>query len=1074
MELGEVYVKIGADIVPLEKALGKARNVTKKTTEQMRAQMKTLGTGMVIAGAAITAAFALTVKSAIGFQKQLAQVSTMLDESAMEIMPQYKKGLLDMSMAFGESTDTLSRGLYDILSASIPPAQALEVLGVAAKAATAGVTDTGVAADAITTILNSYGMQAEDAGKISDILFATVKRGKLTFDELAPAIGKSAALAATAGLSFEDLTAMIATLTRAGIRVDEAMTSVNGILRAFLKPTDDAKEAAKEFGLELSTNTLKTIGMTGVMDKLKDATAEQLAVIFPNIRALKGMAGILGDMEGYGKDYDLMLNSAGLTQIAFAKQSATLGFKIEQLKKSFNVIAVTVGDVLIPVIQSIVERIGKLVFTMKEWMDKHPGLVKAIVLLGAALGVLTMAGGVLILGALYFTKLSTTMTGMSTTAKLAIPSLGKLKIALNSLGGAALLAGANIIIWLEVWKEWQKVADSTHTSIQDGYDALMTFSNAQLYAAEKMGITVQEFVKMQKEGKTVTEMMDTLANRFPGYTDALDVWTMAAVEQQVSAKLIVTTVEDLAQEMSLLTKEYGASSQAISENITYYTSMIDLLNKTDVILQAELTLLEKGTEEWYKKKEEIADNTKAINELNKELTKLTEPLEGLDLITAKMALLGDSIEEIPAKLGLLQEKAVLLKTALDEAVPDTEAWWEAKTAYEENKTAIDALVGSFDEYGEKGKELLKRLIELTDKQKELQEAIDVVGVDKASEAYRFLKVEYNATESAIASLIIEINNLEREQKEAEEAARSLADAYKTITDKIYELTHTPMENAIYKLDEQKQAYIALGVEIGIVNEWYDLQIAKLHELNPELDTTADKLKEVGEAGAKAGEEIADSFTKVIGTIDLSTQALSNFTKEGVAAAIAAIKMKFLPLIRQAVKDLNWARAHFSRFWGYQQTALDNLVNAMDSAIDNVMLGYGVYQDVLESLGGSTQQATNSMVNSWGNVSDAIADTAESISNAGTFQAGTSTAGWGTSSYQTGTPFVPKTGMAMLHRGEAVIPANQNTYNNTQNNTINIPSQGGNVQLIAKAVEKVLYETGRQFKRRGFEIIPGRG
>ena len=266
MELGEVYVKIGADIVPLETALGKARTVTKKTTEQMRAQMKTLGTGMVIAGAAITAAFAMTVKSAISFQKELAQVSTMLDESAMKIMPQYKKGLLDMSVAFGESTDTLSRGLYDILSASIPPAQALDVLGVAAKAATAGVTDTGVAADAITTILNSYGFSADMAGEVSDKLFAIVKRGKLTFDELAPAIGKVASMAAKTGLSFDELGAMIATLTRAGIRTDEAMTSINGVLRAFLKPTDEAKEAAKEFGLTMDTNTIKTIGLKGAMD----------------------------------------------------------------------------------------------------------------------------------------------------------------------------------------------------------------------------------------------------------------------------------------------------------------------------------------------------------------------------------------------------------------------------------------------------------------------------------------------------------------------------------------------------------------------------------------------------------------------------------------------------------------------------------------------------------------------------------------------------------------------------------------------------------------------------------------
>ncbi|GAI57679.1 unnamed protein product, partial [marine sediment metagenome] len=76
-----------------------------------------------------------------------------------------------------------------------------------------------------------------------------------TFAELAPSIGKVAATASMAGLSFDDLGACIATMTRAGIRTEETMTAINGVLIAFLKPTDEAIEAAAKFGLELNTNT---------------------------------------------------------------------------------------------------------------------------------------------------------------------------------------------------------------------------------------------------------------------------------------------------------------------------------------------------------------------------------------------------------------------------------------------------------------------------------------------------------------------------------------------------------------------------------------------------------------------------------------------------------------------------------------------------------------------------------------------------------------------------------------------------------------------------------------------------
>ena len=101
IKLGEAYVEISADQTKLTSGLKKAQS-------SVADSMKAIGKNMVIAGAAITAAFALSLRSAVSFQKQLAQVSTMLDESAMKIMPEYKAGLLDMSVAFGEATDRKS------------------------------------------------------------------------------------------------------------------------------------------------------------------------------------------------------------------------------------------------------------------------------------------------------------------------------------------------------------------------------------------------------------------------------------------------------------------------------------------------------------------------------------------------------------------------------------------------------------------------------------------------------------------------------------------------------------------------------------------------------------------------------------------------------------------------------------------------------------------------------------------------------------------------------------------------------------------------------------------------------
>jgi len=302
-----------------------------------------------LAGVAAAAAFAgMSIKNASDFESHLAEVSTMLDKANMKYMPEYKKGLEEMSTAFGEGTDTLSKGLYNILSASVAPSKALNVLSTSAKAAAAGISDTGTAADAITTILNSYKMSADKARSISDLLFEIVKRGKTTFSELAPSIGRVASTASMAHVSLNELGAMVATLTRNGISTDEAMTSINGVLRAFLKPADDAKKVAREFGFELNTNTLKSIGLIGVLEKLKGATAEQVAQIFPDIRGLKGVAAALGNLKGVTSDYNAMLNSAGATQEAYNKIANTTSFRLKQLKQDFNVLKDVIGQNLLP------------------------------------------------------------------------------------------------------------------------------------------------------------------------------------------------------------------------------------------------------------------------------------------------------------------------------------------------------------------------------------------------------------------------------------------------------------------------------------------------------------------------------------------------------------------------------------------------------------------------------------------------------------------------------------------------------------------------------------------------------
>jgi len=628
----------------LAAGLAAAQSQVEKSTVKMSAAFKTVGTSMAIAGAAITAAFGLCVKAAIQEQKELAQVSTMLKKITMKYMPEYAKALDNMSIQFGESSDTLSKGLYDILSASIPPAEALGVLEVAAKAAAAGITDTGVAADAITTILNSYGMSADKAGEVSDKLFATVLRGKTTFAELAPSIGKSASLASIAGLSFDDLGASISTMTRAGIRVDEAMTSINGILNAFISASPESVAAAKQFGLVLDANTLKTIGLTGVMEKLKDATVEQLAAIFPNIRGLKGIAAALGDVTGYVEDYALILKSAGLTQEAFEKQSATLGFKIEQLKQSFGVIAETIGVALIPVVELMVVWLGKITGAMKQFMDAHPGLTKAIVLLGATLGVLIGAGGAVILGVLAFTKLKEALIVLKGTfiaVKTAIYLFS------GPIGWLILAVGALALAWAT---NFGGIRDFTIAVVNKIKEALGWLWDKVIWVAESLGLIkkpIEEVVTVTNElataEKEVGEKAEGAVTGVDNFADAIDGLETQTDETKTALNefgQVIETFDEWVARLAEISEEANKKMAEAAEDA--YGRYKDAMQPIeDRLYELSHTEEEVAARNLLTKKGQLEESVKAAKlsaeKEKEELTKIKDwYIKEIDLIKAKL------------------------------------------------------------------------------------------------------------------------------------------------------------------------------------------------------------------------------------------------------------------------------------------------------------------------------------------------------------------------------------------------------------------------------------------------------
>jgi len=352
---GKGFNKLKKDVDDSGKGLSKFKGIIKSTMMQMAAGM---GIMMGVQGAVRGIKNVVTdfIKTGREFEKSWANVTTMLSISEKATL-KMKNQLIGLSPTLGGVTE-MAKGMYQVLSASIEPAKAIEFLGTAAKASVAGVTDVFTSVDALTTVINAYGMAAEDATAVSDIMFQTVKRGKLTFGELSSALGTVVPTAAQLGIRFEEIAAGMATLTRQGINVNTVTMQLRQVMMSVLKPTTEAKVLAKDLGIEFTATALKAKGLSNFLAEITEKTKGNVTIMgefFGNIRALSAVFGLAGKSAAdFADDITRMENSMGSTEIAFQKQMKTLDFWIKTAQNALEDVKVAFYEGLVGPIREVI------------------------------------------------------------------------------------------------------------------------------------------------------------------------------------------------------------------------------------------------------------------------------------------------------------------------------------------------------------------------------------------------------------------------------------------------------------------------------------------------------------------------------------------------------------------------------------------------------------------------------------------------------------------------------------------------------------------------------------------------
>ena len=368
--LGTIWASVALDVAPLGAGAARARRLLYATDASLtkwaagvsgktaagaaKAGQAILGIGRAATMAA-TVVGAASVKMASDFDAAVRRAGSVAMASEAQ-MKEWGSAILKLSQRYPDSAADIADALYWIKS-DMPDAtdtEQWETLEIAMRGATGGVAELEDATEALIVVQNAYADQ--DPAKYMDLMNWAVTRGSITLQDFVNNMGKATGTAAMTGVKFEELSAAVATLTRKGIPADTAFMALNQTMMKYLKPSAQAVEEAKKYGIELTANTLKTKGLAGAMMELvqkipEEEQAEAFADMFENVRALKAVFPLAGTAaDEFAKDLALAGEAANISDKMFEVNAASMENQFKILVNNIRKPLIELGTKIFPIV----------------------------------------------------------------------------------------------------------------------------------------------------------------------------------------------------------------------------------------------------------------------------------------------------------------------------------------------------------------------------------------------------------------------------------------------------------------------------------------------------------------------------------------------------------------------------------------------------------------------------------------------------------------------------------------------------------------------------------------------------
>lgn len=341
----------------MHKALGEGKKQAKETNQIFGSMDIMIGS----LKAKIVASIVNTLKQGVVEGSKLAGQLEYAVEKTRTISTSNRGIISDEVERIGKKYGTdyreVSEGLYQVVSAIGDVHKKYALLETSNKLAITGFSSVNESVDGLTTVLNAYNLEIEEAERVANVFVRTQKVGKLTVQEFQQQLYKTVPTAKELGITIEEIGASIALLTAKGSKAEVAQTQMGAFMYELLDTGSEVNKLfAKLKGQSIETYMNNGGTLEGILRTLKDysdKTGFKIESLFGRKEAKSYWLNAGNDIEGLIEKLKAISDPLNELDRNVDNLMGTMEKRVERGAKYWDSLKNSIGNATLEVVASL-------------------------------------------------------------------------------------------------------------------------------------------------------------------------------------------------------------------------------------------------------------------------------------------------------------------------------------------------------------------------------------------------------------------------------------------------------------------------------------------------------------------------------------------------------------------------------------------------------------------------------------------------------------------------------------------------------------------------------------------------